>query len=77
MKINAIYPTFQGEGKYMGEPVVLVRIAGCNGHCPWCDTKYAIEPYFDCETSLSNVVGYGSTLYKGWAEASPLQVLDA
>ncbi|MGB9591157.1 MAG: 7-carboxy-7-deazaguanine synthase QueE [Candidatus Kryptoniota bacterium] len=33
--------TFQGEGLYRGLPIFLIRLAGCNLHCPWCDTDYS------------------------------------
>jgi len=34
-------PTLQGEGAHAGRRAVFVRIAGCDSHCPWCDTPYA------------------------------------
>ena len=37
--VAEIVPTIQGEIR-VGEPVILVRLNGCNYHCPWCDTKY-------------------------------------
>jgi len=33
-----IVNTLQGEGRNSGIPVVLVRIAGCNRNCEFCDT---------------------------------------
>jgi len=43
MVVNEIFVSLQGEGRYVGEPCVFVRFAGCNLHCPWCDSKYAWE----------------------------------
>lgn len=38
--IVEIVPTIQCEVS-IGTPVILVRLRGCNCHCPWCDTKYS------------------------------------
>ena len=37
--------TLQGEGYHAGKPTFLIRIAGCDIGCPWCDTKSAWKPY--------------------------------
>ena len=44
MKINEIFYSIQGEGRWTGLPNIFVRTAGCNLRCTYCDTKYA---YFD------------------------------
>ena len=41
MKVNNIFYTVQGEGPFMGHPMIFVRLTGCNLRCSWCDTKYA------------------------------------
>jgi 7-carboxy-7-deazaguanine synthase len=44
MKICEIFgPTVQGEGSLIGLPTVFVRTGGCDYHCRWCDTLYAVE----------------------------------
>lgn len=41
LKVNEIFLSLQGEGARTGLPCVLVRLAGCNLRCRWCDTAYA------------------------------------
>ncbi len=33
-----VFGSIQGEGLYVGEPQVLLRLAGCPFRCRWCDT---------------------------------------
>lgn len=37
-KINEIFSSIQGEGVFVGERQVFVRLAGCNLKCAYCDT---------------------------------------
>lgn len=38
MKINKIYPALEGEGLWIGVPIVFVRTQGCKIGCKNCDT---------------------------------------
>jgi organic radical activating enzyme len=40
LKVSEIFASIQGEGVSAGEPATFLRLAGCNLHCVWCDTKY-------------------------------------
>jgi organic radical activating enzyme len=40
LKVSEIFESLQGEGVSCGAPCVFVRLAQCNLHCTWCDTKY-------------------------------------
>lgn len=33
-------PTFQGEGRAIGQKTMFVRTAGCDYHCDWCDSSF-------------------------------------
>lgn len=40
MRLNEIYPAFQGEGPRTGVESVFVRLHHCPVACRWCDTAY-------------------------------------
>src|SRR3954470_22965546 len=40
LKVSEIFESLQGEGVSSGAPAIFVRLAQCNLHCTWCDTKY-------------------------------------
>ncbi|PWB51200.1 MAG: 7-carboxy-7-deazaguanine synthase [Candidatus Methanoperedenaceae archaeon] len=41
LQVNDIFYSIQGEGKYLGEPQIFLRLQGCNFRCKWCDTREA------------------------------------
>jgi len=40
LRVSEIFTSLQGEGPYSGTPAVFLRLAFCNMHCWYCDTKY-------------------------------------
>ena len=40
LDVVKIFPTFQGEGPYVGYPAVFIRLSGCNLACNFCDTEF-------------------------------------
>lgn len=35
------FASIQGEGRYVGQPQVFLRLAGCPLRCAWCDTPHS------------------------------------
>lgn len=38
--VQEVFYTLQGEGPFVGQPAVFIRLAGCNLQCFWCDTEF-------------------------------------
>ena len=40
LDVQNIFPTFQGEGPFVGQPAIFIRLGGCNLACSFCDTEF-------------------------------------
>ncbi|MCX7958401.1 MAG: radical SAM protein [Deltaproteobacteria bacterium] len=54
MRICEIYQSIQGETYLAGNPTTIIRVAGCNLNCSYCDTKYALE--YGKEMSIGEIL---------------------
>lgn len=39
-RVNEIFYSLQGEGRWAGHPALFLRLSGCNLRCPFCDTDF-------------------------------------
>ena len=39
LRINEMFESIQGEGSWIGRPVMFIRLQGCSLHCDFCDSK--------------------------------------
>ncbi len=54
--VHEIYCSLQGESSRTGLPCVLIRLAGCNLNCSWCDTPEARDPAAGEAMSIADVL---------------------
>ena len=70
-----VFKAIQGEGLWIGEQQIFLRLAGCNLSCKYCDTDYALNvptqyrvdnEYYNNPVTMSETIylinGYGSPL---------------
>jgi organic radical activating enzyme len=56
MKVLEVFYSIQGEGRYMGVPVVFVRTSGCPIQCDFCDTKDSWDGSKGYETDAKHLI---------------------
>lgn len=56
MRIIETFKSLQGEGSDSGTPAFFVRLAGCNVHCPFCDTKESWDVNSGMEIHIDTLV---------------------
>lgn len=56
LRLSEVFDSLQGEGVNTGKPCRFVRLALCNLHCGYCDTKYTWDfKQFDYEAEVSEM----------------------
>lgn len=64
ISVNDIYQTIQGEGRYAGTPMVVLRLHGCTVGCSWCDTKQTWH-FANSEPTLEAALGENRKYWTG------------
>ena len=72
IKINEIFESIQGEGKYAGTPMLFIRTSGCTRSCDWCDTQYHIKGKKMSLDKLARKIKKTKLEYICWTGGEPL-----
>ncbi|HIZ25803.1 radical SAM protein [Barnesiella sp. An55] len=60
MRVNEIFYSLQGEGRFTGTAAVFVRLSGCNLRCSFCDTRHETYTSLTEDEIVRQVVAYPS-----------------
>ena len=55
LDVQEVFSTLQGEGPYVGQPSVFIRLGGCNLACNFCDTEFDSYNKISLKKILSRV----------------------
>ena len=58
-KINEIFYSLQGEGRWAGRAAIFIRFSGCNLKCPFCDTDFKDYKELTAVQIVSNIKAIG------------------
>lgn len=62
-KVAEIFESIQGEGLYVGERQLFVRLFGCNLACKFCDTKLDKFVEYEPEALFSQINRFGNNYH--------------
>ena len=48
--VMEVFASIQGEGAYVGEPQVFVRLRGCPLRCAYCSKRFAVKVCSRCKS---------------------------
>lgn len=59
-RILEVYESVHGEFPYLGKPCTIVRFAGCNLHCPYCDAPHGEGVEVEPQELYDKIASYGN-----------------
>lgn len=72
MKICEIFESIQGEGRYMGYPMLFIRTSGCTRKCSFCDTQYHNQGTNYTVKQLVKIINKSHLRIVCWTGGEPL-----
>lgn len=60
MRVNEIFYSLQGEGRFSGTPAVFLRLSGCNLRCWFCDTRHEDGVEMSVAEIIEDILKYPS-----------------
>lgn len=72
MRVNEVFESIQGEGKYAGQPALFIRLSGCNLKCSFCDSKHHVENDEYSIDELINIITSSDKTIVVWTGGEPL-----
>lgn len=76
LRVNEIFYSLQGEGRWTGTPAIFVRLSGCNLKCAFCDTDHSEFTFLSTTDIIDRINTYpAKTVILTGGEPS-LQPLD-
>lgn len=77
MRVNEIFYSLQGEGRFTGCAAIFVRLSGCNRACPFCDTDFASFTEMTEEEIAAETAKYPATIVIITGGEPALQLTDS
>lgn len=65
--VMEVFASIQGEGIWIGEPQVFLRLRGCPMRCRWCDTPASLQVKAEAEARIETP--QGTRREPAWASA--------
>lgn len=58
MKVNEIFYSLQGEGRFTGTAAIFIRLSGCNLRCSFCDTRHDVYTLYTEDEIVAAIAPY-------------------